>query len=297
MARFLCAMLMLVALDASGQCRPAGKSTPELTALKADDFRMDSDAERETLALALLACLADPDPSVRDGIAFEALAHWLRESTLGESARQTLLARLQARLQTDVDDPQGVGKPFAALVLSEVARTDHISAWMSPEQRTHVVEVAARYLEGIHDYRGFEPGVGWRHGVAHGADLALQLILNPAVDKHQIERLLAAIATQIAPSGEHAYIHGEPERLARPVLYAAVRGLHDPAYWAGWFDSAMVADPAVDGAAAFQSLVGLARRHNRQAFFQAVYVNSRDSDNPALAALAPLALEQLKALP
>ena len=25
------------------------------------------------------------------------------------------------------------------------------------------------------DYRGFETGAGWRHGVAHGADLLLQL--------------------------------------------------------------------------------------------------------------------------
>jgi hypothetical protein len=51
----------------------------------------------------------------------------------------------------------------------------------------------------VRDYRGFDTAEGWRHGVAHGADLALQLVLNPAVDKPQIERLLAAVGRQVAP--------------------------------------------------------------------------------------------------
>ena len=41
------------------------------------------------------------------------------------------------------------------------------------------------------------------------------LALNPAVDRAGLDRLLGAVAAQVAPRGEHSYIYGESERLAR----------------------------------------------------------------------------------
>lgn len=52
----------------------------------------------------------------------------------------------------------------------------------------------------MRDLRGFDAVQGWRHGVAHGADLLLQLALNPALRRVQAEALLAAIASQVLPA-------------------------------------------------------------------------------------------------
>jgi hypothetical protein len=57
----------------------------------------------------------------------------------------------------------------------------------------------AGFLAGISDYRAFSNQEGFVHAVAHGADLALQLALNPAVAKPQLDTLLTAISGQIAP--------------------------------------------------------------------------------------------------
>ena len=94
--------------------------------------------------------------------------------------RLAAIAELLPALKSDAPDPSGFRKPFAALVLSELAR----------------------------------------------ADLMLQLALNPALDKAQLDRMIAAVATQVTPPGEQFYVYGESARLARPVLYAALRGLH-----------------------------------------------------------------------
>jgi hypothetical protein len=94
----------------------------------------------------------------------------------------------------------------------------------------------------VRDYRGFVAGEGWRHGVAHGADLLMQLALNPALDKAQLDRILGRVARQVAPPGQ-AYVFGEPERLARPVLFAAARGLHTEAEWTAWLAQAAAAPP------------------------------------------------------
>src|SRR3546814_13792449 len=63
----------------------------------------------------LLGCLGDPDPAMRDGIAYEALTHWLRAGTFDAEA----LRGLRDRLYVLLDGPAGSGfvRPFAALVL------------------------------------------------------------------------------------------------------------------------------------------------------------------------------------
>ena len=110
------------------------------------------------------------------------------------------------------DDASGFRRPFAALALAEVARADRIEPYLTEPERHELAEAGAAYLRGVRDYRGFTAGEGWRHGVAHGADLMLQLALNPRLSRTDADRLLGAIAAQVAPMGPVYYIHGESAR-------------------------------------------------------------------------------------
>src|SRR6185503_14749421 len=149
--------------------------------------------------LALIACLGNPDPEIRDKVAFERLSTAMRGGDL------------------DV-----------------------------------LVSTAATYLTTLTDYRAFNDREGFRHGVAHGADFALQLALNPAVTKPQLDRLLSAIATQITPKDPSvAYWAGEPDRLARAVLFIAQRKLHSDDEWRAWFAKVMEPAPLASWDAAF----------------------------------------------
>ena len=57
---------------------------------------------------------------------------------------------------------------------------------MTDEQLQQAVDAAARYLQSVRDYRGFDEREGWRHGVAHGSDLIWQLAVNPRTSKSQL---------------------------------------------------------------------------------------------------------------
>lgn len=46
---------------------------------------------------------------------------------------------------------------------------------MSAEEREDMVRAAALFLAKVTDYRAFSDTEGFRHAVAHGADLVLQL--------------------------------------------------------------------------------------------------------------------------
>lgn len=245
--------------------------------------------------LALTACLGDPDPAIRDKIAFERFSVALRGGavpleTLG-ALRDQLLKMLSA------PDPQGFQRPFVILTLAEVARTDRVKPWMADADRGALVAAASQYLSTLNDYRAFDNKAGFRHGVAHGSDLAMQLALNPAITKPQLDQLLSAIAPQISPKADVAYWAGEPDRLARAVVFIAQRKLHSGADWKAWFDRAMDPAPMKEWSAAFESELGIKRRHNARAFMLAIYGTAVAAEDAGIKQLLAPARDALRLVP
>ena len=297
--RWLSAIALALALAcpwpalAEGACPPEGTDAGSLQLLKQQDFVVDDAATRNTLAMRLLACLSSPEPTLRDGIAYEALTAWLRGNVLEADTRVRLRDDLYAMLRAP--DEEGFARPFAALVLSEVARTDRIAPWMTPAERVAMVDHAVAYLRSVQDYRGFDNTQGWRHGVAHGSDWLMQLALNPALERPQLESMLAAIAAQAVPESAHAYVFGEPGRLARPVLYIAKRGVLADADWSAWF----LGLPARIGERekAYSDTAWLARRHDLLAFLTSIYLEADQSADAPIKALKGPVVLALKTIP
>ena len=255
---------------------------------KAAKWQVDDNARRQEMALQTVSCLSSPDPVERDELAFEALQAWMRSDKLDIATVQELRTSLTAQLQAP--DPQGFARPFAALVLADVARVDRIKPYLSAEQRAQLVGTTTDYLRMVNDYRGFDEKQGWRHGVAHAADIMLQLSLNPAITPAEHEQMLAAIAGQVAPPGEHFYRYGEGERLAAPIFYLSRVKTLQCDDWDAWF-ARLAAPPASAGT----QQARLARKHNLNGFLQPLYINiSESKDEAQRNCLKPLLLRALK---
>jgi hypothetical protein len=295
MKRILFLFFMALAVPpvcAGEDCPPQGYSREQLLDLRAGGFEIESVAERDVLALSLTACLSEPDPAIRDGVVFEGLSTWLRAGLISPDTLNGLYASLLAQL-ANTGDTNGFQQPFAALVLSEVARTDRIDPWMTPAMRNELVLASARYLSTVSDYRGFSETGGWRHGVAHGSDLVLQLVLNPNIDAGQLAQLMNAVAVQVAPVGAIFYIYGEPGRLARAVFYAYTGGEADEAFWEEWFERVSNPAPLDAWGAAFTSQAGLARRHNTMAFLLAMHLNASSAEGEQAERLDALVMQAI----
>ena len=255
-----------------------------------------TEADLQSFAINLLPCVGDPNPDIRDGVVYESLSYLLRNEKLSKSTKIELFNGLIGMLE-DVEDEDGFLKPFAALNLSEVARADRIEAYLSAEQRQKLVETTAQYMTNISDYRGFDDHAGWRHAVAHTADIALQLTLNENISQQQLAKLRASIAHQISPQNGHVYIHGESERLARPILFMARRGVFLHEGWDNWFASIGEPAPFENWNAVYKSEAGLAKLHNTKAFVNAIYINASLSQSENVKALETGALNVLMKLP
>ena len=276
-AIFLLAGILFGAYAGAQSCPPAGMSREQLLELKSKEFAVADDARRQSLALDMLACLGSTDPQLRDGIAFEAFATWLRSKKVTPATVTTMLDRLLPQLAPDYPDPSGVQRPFAVLVLAEVVRFDRVEQFMSDRQLQQVVAASTKYLQSVRDYRGFDEREGWRHGVAHASDVMLQLAVNPRTSKAQLDQMLAAIATQVAPAGEHYYTYGEGDRLAQAVFYIANRKLHTADEWSKWFAQAAGPAPLASWGDVWTSQRGLAKRHNTWQFLTALYTYVREN--------------------
>ncbi len=266
-------VVAMVAVASFAACPPEGTTQDSLLALKRAEWRIADDDARRSLALALVDCLADPDPVLRDELGFDALAHWMRARQLAPDTLQSMRQTLVQQLRADAADSRGLRQPFAALALAEIARVDRLQPFLSAEQRAELVRAGTGYLATLRDYRGFDARDGWRHGVAHGADLMLQLSLNPAVDRAQLDAILAAIASQAMPPGAHFYVYGEGERLMAPVFYIGRRGVLSAEEWSAWFLSLATKRSKPDA----DTQASLADKHNLASFLLPLYASLKEN--------------------
>lgn len=289
----IAAVLIGVGSPALAACPPTAYSIAGLHALKTSQWQIADPQQRQQMALALIDCLADANPVLRDDIAFEALSFWMRGEQLTTATIQTMRQQLlnQIRMPVPSKDP-GFATPFAALVLAEIARIDRRKAFMSDEQRADMVNAAAEYLSAVRDFRGFDEHAGWRHGVAHGADWMLQLSLNPALNQQQHLQILNALAPQIR-NDQHFYHYGESERLMAPVFYLGLRSGLSSEEWETWFNSLFTTSLDLK----ITTQASLARKHNLTAFLYALYVNLQESSATAVKEkLLPQVIKSLKKL-
>lgn len=247
--------------------------------------------------LDLADCLGSRDPAIRDGFAYETIAKSLRQRPPDSDGLRQLAARLTGNLAPGKPGDDGFLAPFSVLVLAEIARVDRINPFMSAEERSALARAGTEYLVNLRDYRGFDPKDGWRHGVAHAADLLMQLSLNARLTSDDARAIAAAIASQVSPETSHFYVFGEPGRLARPIMFLSSSGLLTEGEWREWFAALEASRGNPKWQSPYASTGGLARIHNTRQFASAIYVMASNSKDPASAIMAEASLGVLKSLP
>ena len=248
---------LLLALPAAAAPPAHGRAFWD--ALAAKEFAVPDGESVGALALEAAALLSSPDPKLRDGIAFEALARWVyRDGRVPAADLEKLRTTLQAGLGKGLGEAgadSAYGRSFSALALSILAAVDLKTPWMTPEAFDGLLGAATGYLVSEKDVRGFVPGSGWVHSAAHTADVLKFLARSPRLTPAGQARIVEAVAARLKTAGL-VFAWGEDERLALALLSLTRRADFDPKPLEAWLASLAAENaalwkdgPAIDPAA------------------------------------------------
>lgn len=195
--------------------------------VKANGLKVPGDRPLTELTTELTAMLGDPDPAVRDGIAHPTLTAWISNGVydhLLEGLGDGMAAGLTVGLGQD-DTDTVFRRSFSVLVLSECIERDNRARLVPPGTIVRWGDRVAGWFVRERDLRGFVPGKGWAHAIAHGADAIAALSSSEAMGRLELTVLLDVLADRLLLPTEYHLVHGEPDRLARATMRVLRRDL------------------------------------------------------------------------
>jgi hypothetical protein len=182
----------------------------------ASGLAVPQDRPLDDLTAELTRMLGDPDPTTRDGTAYPTLTTWLDRGVYDD-----LLAGLGDGMAIGLR--VGLGetgtdtvfrRSFSALVLGECIARDNRRPLLPGGKILDWGDRLSTWLLRERDLRGFVPGKGWAHAVAHGADTLATLAGSPHLATPELTVILDVVADRVLLPVDRLFTSGEPDRLA-----------------------------------------------------------------------------------
>lgn len=195
-------------------------STAYWQQVRSAEMKVPTDRPLADLTAELTTMLGSTDPVERDEIAYPILATWITEGVYDD-----LLAGLGDGMAAGLT--QGLGdagtdsvfrRSFSALVLAECIRRDNTEGRLPGAKLLEWGDRVTGWLVRERDVRGFVPGRGWAHAVAHGADAIGALTESPFFGLNELTVLLDVVADRVVLETPVPLSSGEPDRLALATM-------------------------------------------------------------------------------
>jgi hypothetical protein len=189
--------------------------------VQAAGFEVPADRPLDDLTAELTTMLGSTDPEVRDGTAFPALATWIERGVYDD-----LLAGLGDGMVAGLS--VGLGESGTDTVFRRSFSALIVGACIERDNDQHLLpvgkildwgdRVAVWFLTEL-DTRGFVPGKGWAHAVAHGADTLGALGESPHLGAAEHEAILDILAERVLRQPvDQPLAAGEPDRMAAATV-------------------------------------------------------------------------------
>ncbi len=185
-----------------------------------DDFRVPPDRPLADLTADLTRLLGDVDPHQRDDLALPVLETWIGRGVYDDllpGLGDGMVAGLRVGLgERDTDSV--FRRSFSALVLAECIARDNERPLVPGSKVLDWGDRIATWLLRERDLRGYVPGKGWAHAVAHGADALGTLAESPHVAAAELTVILDVIGERVTQPVDQLFVNGEPDRLAAATI-------------------------------------------------------------------------------
>jgi hypothetical protein len=189
--------------------------------VQAAGFEVPSDRPLDDLTAELTTMLGSTRPEVRDGTAYPALATWIDNGVYDDllvGLGDGMVAGLSVGLGESGTDTV-FRRSFSALIVAECLERDNSQHLLPGGKVMEWGDRIATWFLTERDTRGFVPGKGWAHAVAHGADALGALGESPHLAGAEHAVLLDILAERLVQQPDDEPLgSGEPDRIAAAAM-------------------------------------------------------------------------------
>lgn len=206
----------------------AGDLKDKLSAIKQGQTAWEQ-VNQEQLLQSMLAHIGSTDSELRDTYIYSSFYEWILEKNLLDHRCLTKLWHycLDHLLLNGIEEEESDGvftRSFTTLLVALILARDLKDNFLSQDSIEEGQTKLLNYVKAEMDVRGFVPGKGWAHSVAHVSDAMDELVKNPKIKKTAYDDLLHALWSMYLQP-HYIFIHDEDERLLVPIFAMLERGL------------------------------------------------------------------------
>ncbi|MGE7948475.1 DUF2785 domain-containing protein [Lysinibacillus sp. NPDC093688] len=171
------------------------------------------------------------DSELRDDLIYGSFYELILEKNLLEHSLLTelldySLKNLLFKGITERESDLVFTRTFTSLLIALILHRDHEGEFLSKDQLNDCKDLLLAYLSAETDVRGYVPGKGWAHSVAHMADAIDELVKNPKLNKASYMEIVSALWNTVLQEN-YAFIHNEDERILVPIFTMLEQGLEE----------------------------------------------------------------------
>ncbi|GCE09105.1 DUF2785 domain-containing protein [Dictyobacter aurantiacus] len=204
-----------------------------------DEYAVPSPYSIATLTPELLSYLGSTDSELREELAYMILCEWIGRGNYSYPDIQKMATQLLYNLTIGLDEQQSDTvflRSFSVLILTEIVCYDLTQSILSEAEVQQLLDQALDYFLLEKDVRGYEPGKGWAHAVAHSSDFLWVLSQHQFVSTTGLMRIMDAIGKKITAPIDDTYLFDEDERLVRAVMSVLQRNLLGFSFLTMWLE-------------------------------------------------------------
>ncbi len=190
------------------------------------------------LVYQLLPDIGHPDPEIRDGLMYPALAHLLHDKHLNEEQLTAVLDKLigPEYLMFDLENivPNSVLiRSFTVLQLVILVYVHNRDQVIDPRYIDKLYNQFMLYFQQETILLGYEEHTGFLHAIAHSADLFAQLFQVKHFDETKFKAMFTLIQSKYKID-HYYYSHDEDERMINAVVKALETDKLDDVFLTNW---------------------------------------------------------------
>ena len=200
-----------------------------LTDIKDGTVRLQ-ELDEERVIRSMLHHIGSTDAELRDQLIYTLFYRFIieDEQLTNEQLTENFQTTLKYHLFHGIGETESATvftRAFSTLLIALIVYQDRQQRFLSETDIDMLKAKLLAYLDCEIDTRGYVPGKGWAHSIAHVADAFDELVLHPHLDETEFGEMLEALWEKVmSPS---LYVHDEDERLLNPIFALLGRGMDE----------------------------------------------------------------------